>query len=406
MIHHTSRRAVLFAANRTLEQLESRTLLSGLHQHDDHAPLVDAYVPPASFVYEPGGALTGPMRGRPVDVALNYLRGNAARFGLTAADLESPIVSSWYTGDNGMSYVYLTQEFNGLAVANSVLNVALTPDNRVFAVGGGFVPGLAALEGQAPAPQLDPRQALRSIAPQVEVNETRGIAITNRTSRLDRRQTLAAPDYSTAPITANLQYIATPDGGVQLGWKMVLDLPSREHWYDLTAHAARAGQLLWAHDYVAHASYNVIPMPVAHPHDPDPGTSPNRQIVIDPHLPGASPFGWHDNNGAPGAEFTTTQGNNVHAYIDRDGSPNVPDPGSSPDGGAGLDFDHPLDLTLAPTGYQPAAVTNLFYWNNVVHDVAYKFGFTEAARNFQTNNYGNGGPGTIRCRPRHRTAAA
>src|SRR5688572_20537696 len=379
------------------EQLESRTLLSGNFvpdEHGHHEPLVDAYIPPATFTYEVGG-LTRASRGRPLDIALNYLRANADKFGLEAADLASPFVTSQYTGDDGKTFIYLTQEFNGLAVANSIMNVTVARDGRVLSVGGGFVPGLGAQEGPgaAPAPALDPRQALRAIADQVEVQNTRGITITNRTSRLDRRQTLEAPDFSSSPVTANLQYIATPDGSVQLGWKMVLDLPSREHWYDLTAHAGRAGQLLWAHDYVSHASYNVIPAPVAHPHDPDATTAPNRQIVTDPHFPSASPFGWHDTNGVAGPEFTTTQGNNVHAYIDRDASANVPDPGSSPDGGAGLVFDHPLDLTLAPTSYQPAAVTNLFYWNNLVHDVTYKFGFTEAARNFQTNNYGNGGAG-------------
>jgi hypothetical protein len=38
-------------------------------------------------------------------------------------------------------------------------------------------------------------------------------------------------------------------------------------------------------------------------------------------------------------------------------------------------------------------VTNLFYWNNVVHDVTHRYGFDEAAGNFQVNNYGNGGLG-------------
>ncbi len=43
--------------------------------------------------------------------------------------------------------------------------------------------------------------------------------------------------------------------------------------------------------------------------------------------------------------------------------------------------------------YTPAAVTNLFYVTNKMHDVFYKFGFTESARNYQTNNFNNGGVG-------------
>ena len=38
-------------------------------------------------------------------------------------------------------------------------------------------------------------------------------------------------------------------------------------------------------------------------------------------------------------------------------------------------------------------VTNLFYYNNIMHDFSYALGFTETARNFQTNNYGRGGTG-------------
>ena len=38
-------------------------------------------------------------------------------------------------------------------------------------------------------------------------------------------------------------------------------------------------------------------------------------------------------------------------------------------------------------------MTNLFYWNNVIHDVTHNYGFDEASGNFQVNNYGNGGLG-------------
>ena len=39
------------------------------------------------------------------------------------------------------------------------------------------------------------------------------------------------------------------------------------------------------------------------------------------------------------------------------------------------------------------AAQNLFYLNNVIHDELYKHGFTEAAGNFQENNFGRGGRG-------------
>ena len=126
-----------------------------------------------------------------------------------------------------------------------------------------------------------------------------------------------------------------------------------------------------------------------------PKESPNdggRTLVVDPSNPTASPFGWHDTNGVAGAEFTVTRGNNVHAYTDIDAN-NVVDPGSDPDGGAHADVRFPARPHAAAATYRPAAVTNLFYWNNIMHDVSYQYGFDEASGNFQVNKYGKGGLG-------------
>ena len=54
------------------------------------------------------------------------------------------------------------------------------------------------------------------------------------------------------------------------------------------------------------------------------------------HLVGMIRMAW------AGPEDTRTIGNNVHAALDTDAN-NVPDAGSEPDGGAGLDFDFPFD---------------------------------------------------------------
>ena len=67
---------------------------------------------------------------------------------------------------------------------------------------------------------------------------------------------------------------------------------------------------------------------------------------------------------------------------------------AEPEGGSGLDFDYPIDLsTEHPHDYWDAAVTNLFYWNNITHDVLYGYGFDEASGNFQVTNYSGLGAG-------------
>lgn len=367
--------------------------LSAAPVDQDYTGLVENYNPAIRSQWKQNGFLTPSQAGDPVEIAVNYLRRNAGKFGVTPADFNGVRVTSSYADSgSGLTHVYLRQMVNGLEVTNANANVHIRSDGRILSANVAFVSGLAGqLAGQRIAPTLTASQALSLVGDQVGIKTTKATAA-GRVAGIDRHSTLRNTDLSAQEIPTRLQYVATENGSATLGWKMILDLPTGDHWYELTADA-RTGEIINAADYVAHASYNVLQSPTAHPYDPSEATSPNRTLVTDPQIPSASPFGWHDNNGVAGAEFTTTQGNNVHAYIDRDGTSNVPDPGSSPDGGAGLNFDFPLDLTLAPTGYQPAAVTNLFYWNNLIHDVTYKFGFTEAAGNFQTNNYGLGGAG-------------
>ena len=59
----------------------------------------------------------------------------------------------------------------------------------------------------------------------------------------------------------------------------------------------------------------------------------------------------------------------------------------------GLVFDYTPDASLDPTEQQNLdfARTNTFYIVNSLHDTAYKYGFTENAFNFQSNNFDNGG---------------
>ncbi|MCQ9640645.1 T9SS-dependent M36 family metallopeptidase [Chryseobacterium sp. WG14] len=129
------------------------------------------------------------------------------------------------------------------------------------------------------------------------------------------------------------------------------------------------------------ASYNVFAFPVEAP------TFGSRTLLTNPWDLTASPEGWHSDGTN---HYTITRGNNAFAYTDE---LHLNTPQFSPDGGAARAFDFPVDVTLMQQNYTSAAVTNLFYVNNKMHDVFYKFGFTETARNYQKNNFGKGGAG-------------
>jgi hypothetical protein len=128
------------------------------------------------------------------------------------------------------------------------------------------------------------------------------------------------------------------------------------------------------------SSYSVFALPVESP------IHGSRQLLSEPSNDSASPYGWHDINGVDGPEYTITRGNNVWAREDVDG---LGGNGYSPDGTSELNFDFELNFDQQPIGYQDASLTNLFYINNMMHDIWYQYGFDEQSGNFQENNYGN-----------------
>lgn len=152
----------------------------------------------------------------------------------------------------------------------------------------------------------------------------------------------------------------------------VVALPQNKEYYPVNNNS-----LLLSAD---NASYNVFALPLEAP------TFGARSLVTNPWILASSPEGWHSNGVT---HYTITRGNNVYAYDDKDANESTF--GTSPDGGATRNFNFPYDANAKAINNLSAATTNLFYISNKVHDIFYKFGFTESARNFQNKNFGNGG---------------
>jgi hypothetical protein len=141
---------------------------------------------------------------------------------------------------------------------------------------------------------------------------------------------------------------------------------------------------------VAPNEYNVFDYPLESPNHG------GRTVVASPYTrfvpaatgPGAT-NGWH-NDGT--TDYTTTRGNNVWAKDDL-AADNEATIGSSPTS-ATLEFNFPYtQATNTAAGNLNAAITNLFYWNNVMHDILWRYGFDEPSGNFQKDNLGKGGLG-------------
>jgi len=344
--------------------------------------------------------------------ALQYLKSQRQKMGLTGSDIGEVLVSSSvYSKHNGVTHVYLQQYYRGIEVWTGIVNVNVAPDGSVISAGNRFVSNVAASAGGQSA-RKSGVEAARVAAGQLKMQTKQEFKVLARKGGPADAVTLSAAGVARKPIEAKLVWLPVADG-VRLAWNVEIEAAEGDEWAyvfvdaetgealatqslvvedsargiaDAIARPQGSPSALASFDPVDTSAYRVFPIPLESPTDGD------RELVTGAANPSASPFGWHDTDGAAGPEFTVTRGNNVHAYADRDNN-NVPDPGSDPNGGPTLSFDFPLDLNSRPFDSQPAFVTNLFYWNNVVHDVTHNYGFDEAAGNFQVNNYGNGGLG-------------
>lgn len=363
--------------------------------------------------------LTGPNEGAPNEIAASYLRAHPADYGVRAMDLSDLAVASSYTDrHNGVTHVNLAQRYKNLEVFDATATVNIARDGSVIFVGDTLLSGLSDNKASGDA-SLDAVDAVHAAADALDLADPENPRVMSRSGGAAQRTVVSGSGISDQPIPAKLGWQQTDDG-LRLAWQLVIDDSSDTHLWNATIDA-ETGKLLNADDWTTHedvkevasnldrsapdrsttlnsaafgsrnpvqdgSSYQVFAGPAESPNDGP------RTLVTNPADGTASPHGWHDTNGASGAEHTTTQGNNVHAYQDQDNN-NAADSGSSPDGGANLTFNFPLNLDEHAQNYRDAASANLFYWNNVIHDVTYQYGFDEVSGNFQANNYGRGGNG-------------
>ncbi|KAJ7133812.1 Fungalysin metallopeptidase-domain-containing protein [Mycena filopes] len=250
------------------------------------------------------------------------------------------------------SHGYAHQVIDGVIVSNAVSNVAFNTDDRVVAIGSSFV------------------------------KPTKVAAKTPSVSFADAKSTAesALGGSYLSEIPSTVEYFAKDDGSVVLVHVLQVRNEAAGTWYNAFVDA-HDNTLVSLTDYVAQASYLVLPMSKE-------TLTQGFETLVDPQDTKASPLGWHSDGTT---NHTSTSGNNALTYKTSSTS-------TTPESAAGLVFNYPQKATTAPTttANVNAARVNNFYIVNSVHDITYRYGFTEKAFNFQTNNFGLGGKGNDR----------
>ena len=212
------------------------------------------------------------------------------------------------------------------------------------------------------SPQLNPMDAVRAAAQDLHLAAPQDLRI--RTVTDEKSFELNTGNISIENIPVQLVYVLTKTNRLKLAWDLSIHTTDGANWWSVKIDAA-TGELLELNDWVltctfpthdhkikntnttrfkrkspldlyknvlplVDASYRVFALPLVSPQEGD------RTLIINPADELASPFGWHDIDGIEGAEFTTTEGNNVSA---EENIRSLDFGGKAAEGGENLNFD-------------------------------------------------------------------
>ncbi len=331
--------------------------------------------------------------------------------GLSPSGNDAYVVSSQSNSSkSGMTHVYLRQTINGIEIFNANSSIHFSKEGTVLSLNNGFIKNSVQKLVQAKN-SMSPAEAMNKVADQFgkvlnfsnykSGNSSGEFVVSDRTASKKDIKAKFVYLYKNKQLIPvwNIEFFDDKTGD---WWNKRVDLIQGEiidennwttHCKSSTIENRFKNNAYYAFQFEetdlmkkpVNASYKVYPFPFESP------LKTSRQLVGSSATAEASPYGWHDTDGIAGADFTTTRGNNVFAKedtLDQDSSN-----GHAPDGGSNLIFNFPNDSNAKPRQFLDAAITNLFYWNNIIHDLSFHYGFDEESGNFQQNNYGGLGIG-------------
>jgi len=295
-------------------------------------------------------ALSGASNRDADEIARQFLIDNATAFLFTQSEIGQMRLDVRDIAPEVTHLVY-SQTVNGIEVFQGQIKFTLSKTGEVIQAGSAeAVPGLnvsAVPRLRADQAELAARAASRA--------ETTG-------------KLLRAPELMIFPLDAST---------ARLAYRFFLEVDSA-HLYEILIDADD-GKLLFRHNSYVYAAKGRVWTQA-------PSQGGSRQLVTFPDA-------WLPATG------TVTTGNNVDVFLDTNGD-DQPDPGTTtelvngrPSSGSQV-FDFAFGdgtVALNPRNFKGSSGTNLFYFVNIAHDFYYSLGFTEAAGNYQTDNFGKGG---------------
>jgi Zn-dependent metalloprotease len=325
-----------------------------------------------------GATLSEPQSDTADNIARRFLNRHASTFALAPAGIAN-LKLAREDNDRGTVFLDYFQTVSGYKVFEGQVQVVVNQNGEVLSVREGF---LVAGQLVKAKPSMSEANGIAKAFEYAGVDVAPSFANTYaRTSKTETARFANPLDPDFEDVTSELNVVRVGDAS-RLAWHVYVEVGA-DAWYEMLVDANN-GELLLRHNLYLDQAQGTV-----YTESPNAGARQLVSFVGDTII--NTSFGWMGTS-------TVTTGNNVEAYLDTDAN-NAPDPNN----GTGLsnghafaanqNFTFPFSTAVDPRTQQAAVVTNLFYYNNIMHDFSYALGFTETARNFQTNNYGRGGTG-------------
>jgi hypothetical protein len=309
----------------------------------------------------------------PAEAALRFVNEHAALFQLEAGDgLGFEVARTDVEPQTDLRHITLQRTYGGIPVFQGAMTVHMDSTNHVFRVlGDEFYRVGAPTNRQA----LTPLEAAQAAA------KSFGLSVAPKFASAEGRRTSFTAAQLLEPINVEPRIFQVAPGDDRFAYQATvawLD-ESKTQQYELALIDAQDGTLLASHSLVNTFTGRVFTAgPGANP------TTDTRVLVSFDGNATASPSGWVDST-------RKTRGNNAIACTDLDRNNACGTAEIQPAANASDSFDFPFSPLSNASGFREAAVTSAFYLVNDYHDRTYALGFTEAAGNFQTSNFGRGG---------------
>jgi len=338
------------------------------------------------------GAIAEARKGSPAEIGEAFIRERAALYGLGEADLDGlELVRNYRSSDTGVTHLQFNQRAGGVRVYGGDLRMAVDRNGRVVWAGGELVPD-AGVAAKADGWTLDAVGAAVAAARSIGASATPSI-VTAKGGAEDLTA-IELGEAFTEPATARKLLFPLAPGRTVPAWTVVLAERGPGNLYVVTVDAVH-GRVLARHNRTRYgtalatdAKFRVFTGESPQPNIPFSTSTPGHveRVLVSPgsSILDVSPNGWVGST-------PVTIGNNVTAVEDKDANNSGGLPAS---GDSVFTFSPPLDSPIVPSKPNTdAAIVNLFYWNNVIHDYLYRLGFDEAAGNFQATNFTEEGRG-------------